>query len=161
MTKYRKKPVEIEAMQFLTGEGTTAAMEPVLWIERNGGEYRIDPADGWLYIRTLEGEMHVRNGDWIIRGVQGEFYPCKPDIFAATYEKVQESEEASEYKSTAGPRWSFKVGDTVRSWYRRDVTGQVARIYRDKRGVGRWKVELKGATTGRESDYAADFEVLR
>lgn len=43
-----------------------------------------------FYIPTLEGDMHVTQGDWIIRGVQGEFYPCKPDIFEATYEKVSE-----------------------------------------------------------------------
>ena len=46
----------------------------------------IDPADGALMIRTLEGDMKVSLGDYIIRGVQGEVYPCKPDIFAATYE---------------------------------------------------------------------------
>ena len=39
-------------------------------------------------IHTLEGDMRVSSGDWIIRGVQGEFYPCKPDIFKATYEEV-------------------------------------------------------------------------
>ena len=49
----------------------------------------IDPADGALMIRTLEGDMKVSLGDYIIRGVQGEVYPCKPDIFAATYEAAE------------------------------------------------------------------------
>lgn len=47
----------------------------------------INPASGNLMIRTLEGDMRARAGDWIIRGVQGEFYACDPDIFAATYEE--------------------------------------------------------------------------
>lgn len=96
--RYRKKPVEIEAMQFA---GTTAERHAVYqWVEEYVGSYdftaedkpdagvSIDPADGRLVIRTLEGEMHADVGDWIIRGVQGEFYPCKPDIFAATYDAV-------------------------------------------------------------------------
>lgn len=84
--KYRKKPVEIDAMQWHTERGAYAAIEPVKWVEANGGQYRIDPANGGLYIITLEGEMRVQDGDFIIRGVNGEFYPCKPDIFAKTYE---------------------------------------------------------------------------
>ncbi|WP_258933231.1 hypothetical protein [Nesterenkonia pannonica] len=48
----------------------------------------IDPATGQMLIATLEGEMRAGVGDWIIRGVQGEFYPIKPDIFEATYEEV-------------------------------------------------------------------------
>lgn len=88
--KYRKKPVVIEAMQWWASRGSWAAIEAVRWIEDSGGEYVIDPADGALYIVTLEGNMRVSDGDYIIRGVQGEFYPCKPDIFEATYEEVAE-----------------------------------------------------------------------
>lgn len=115
IARYRKKPVEIEAMRF----GPTPAEGHFLsdWMEHNlypflignatepetlrypdqvegdnsrpdKGHY-IDPATGDLMIRTLEGDMHATPGDWIIRGVQGEFYPCKPDIFAATYEAVE------------------------------------------------------------------------
>lgn len=74
--KFRKKPVVIEAVQF-TGEqpwpeGVYASSNPR---ER-------DTPVCW----TLEGPLHVSVGDWIIQGVKGEFYPCKPDIFAATYE---------------------------------------------------------------------------
>ena len=57
------------------------------------GAYMPSGPDADIAIRTLEGEMRAIPGDWIIRGVQGEFYPCKPDIFAATYEPVPESDE--------------------------------------------------------------------
>jgi len=75
--KYRKKPVVIEAVQF-TGDNhfTLGAF--------CGRKARPDGDN--LLIDTLEGEMTARPGDWIIQGVHGEFYPCKPDIFAATYE---------------------------------------------------------------------------
>ena len=86
--RYRKKPVEISAVQWFSDRGAYAATDPVVWLDFNGGKYRIDPADGKLYIVTLEGEMLVENGDFIIQGVKGEFYPCKPDIFALTYEEV-------------------------------------------------------------------------
>ena len=81
--KYRKKPVEIEARQ-LTPETREAIAKCV-----GGGTWRLaSPEDGELYISTLEGTMIARDGDFIIQGVQGEFYPCKPDIFAKTYEPV-------------------------------------------------------------------------
>ena len=101
--KFRKKPVTIEAMRFT---GTPAeAIEVYHWIERNtlGGfepteqiagrkpwpesGVAIDPSDGRLVIATLEGAHWADVGDWIIRGVAGEFYPCKQEIFAATYEE--------------------------------------------------------------------------
>lgn len=95
MKKYRKKPVEIEAMQW---DGSMTSTDDVtFWC---GGEYDYivkpsDPTDQseWINIPTLEGVMRASVGDWIIRGVKGEFYPCKPDIFAATYEAVGDSHE--------------------------------------------------------------------
>lgn len=77
---FRKKPVVIEAIQFCAGEqdGDLAA-------DAAAGRIRY-PEDGTMLIRTLEGVMCAQPGDWIIRGVKGELYPCKPDIFAATYE---------------------------------------------------------------------------
>jgi hypothetical protein len=83
MPKFRKKPVEIEARQFIEGAGDEIA-------EWCGGMY----GDSFVYgpcvaINTLEGVMRALPGDWIIRGVAGEFYPCKPEIFRATYELVQ------------------------------------------------------------------------
>jgi hypothetical protein len=81
MARYRKKPVVIEAVQY-----TAAA--PNAAIAFLGGACRANEI-GPL-IATLEGEMQVSDGDWIIKGVKGEFYPCKPDIFAATYEAVED-----------------------------------------------------------------------
>ena len=84
--KYRKKPVVIEAIQW------TGHLVPVAeWLTC---EFSVDDDDIALFIPTLEGEMRADVGDWIIRGVQGEFYPCKPDIFAATYEPVAEAPDA-------------------------------------------------------------------
>lgn len=86
--KFRKKPVIIEAMQF---DGTNAsATEIRKWVTENKGLMSASGiAHGVLYIATLEGEMKISEGDWVIRGVAGEFYPCKPDIFTATYEPVE------------------------------------------------------------------------
>lgn len=81
MNKFRKKPVVIEAAQ-LTDEVLDAPHPSDLHIV--GVVY--DPAARCAYIRTLEGTMRADLGDWIIRGVKNELYPCKPDIFAATYE---------------------------------------------------------------------------
>jgi hypothetical protein len=96
MTRYRKKPVVIEARQL---DGTSKDHDVYLWVEANSqGSFNpddmvlpangvsIDPATGFMLIATLEGVMQAKPGDWIIQGVAGEFYPCKPDIFEATYE---------------------------------------------------------------------------
>lgn len=84
MTKFRKKPVIIEAVLFRAGEQDSALAPDV-----DAGAIRYTE-DGNMLIRTLEGEMLARPGDWIIRGVKDEVYPCKADIFSATYEKVEE-----------------------------------------------------------------------
>jgi hypothetical protein len=88
--KFRKKPVVIEAQQFVTNnEADDVNMNAIVgWIVNSGGKARHDSTD--IYIQTLEGEMKAECGDWIIKGVKGEFYPCKPDIFEQTYEKVEE-----------------------------------------------------------------------
>lgn len=83
MPKFRKKPVIIEAEQFLPNEGII----PAGVISDGHGDPRKDARFSWI-IQTLEGPLHASNGDWIITGVQGEKYPCKPDIFEATYEAV-------------------------------------------------------------------------
>lgn len=83
MAKFRKKPVDIEAVQW-TGDNVKEVMDFMGW--RNASH---DQRSG-LNIHTLEGTHHATPGDWIIRGVKGEFYPCKPDIFAATYEQVED-----------------------------------------------------------------------
>ena len=83
MTRYRKKPVVVEAMRFTASSGSAvwrwADSKPIF--DSYGNVYG-------LRIYTLEGEMKADLGDWIIKGVKGEFYPCKPDIFEATYEEV-------------------------------------------------------------------------
>lgn len=86
--KYRKKPVVIEAYQ-LPPLNTPPTRELVDFL---GASERpiTSERDGTLAIQTLEGTMTAEPGDWIIRGVKGEYYPCKPDIFAATYEAVRE-----------------------------------------------------------------------
>lgn len=117
MTKYRKKPVVIEAVRWrgyssnlgITSEPADQSAEITLdnmhnikwepipdWMPRSLlegsaphiGEVVRDGED--LLIGTLEGVSRAKPGDWIIRGVKGELYPCKPDIFAATYERVEE-----------------------------------------------------------------------
>ena len=81
--KYRKKPVVIEAMQYLREENIGACMDfcPVM---------KFCPGENEYAIETLEGKMMLTKGDYIIKGVKGEFYPCKPDIFHQTYEMVNE-----------------------------------------------------------------------
>lgn len=93
--KFRKKPVVIEAMQF-TLETMNQCYNFVTcnraadWGE-DDGEGNAPPI---LKIQTLEGVMSAQIGDWIIKGVKGEFYPCKPDIFEATYEPADSLENA-------------------------------------------------------------------
>ena len=80
--KYRKKPVVIEAVEWT---GTKESFEE---IEKFMGDFpRV--TNGLLHVDTLEGTMYASVGDYIIKGVKGEFYPCKPDIFKATYEAVE------------------------------------------------------------------------
>jgi len=84
--KYRKKPIVIEAIQW-TGLNINE-------IDKSFPALRRVPmsqtAPGCFGIQTLEGNMMASIGDWIIKGVQGEFYPCKPDIFKETYDKASE-----------------------------------------------------------------------
>jgi hypothetical protein len=85
MSKYRKKPIVIEAVQFDPHKHPW----PEGVISWDDMPYR--PRDmSWGFIETLEGKMHVIAGDWIIRGVANELYPCKDAIFIASYELVEE-----------------------------------------------------------------------
>ena len=91
--KYRKKPLVIEAMRYEGVESIPEAEEFV------GSDFEIGSSsyDGKkytmavVYIRTLKGDMCVSKGDYIIKGIAGEFYPCNPDIFKQTYEPVKEA----------------------------------------------------------------------
>lgn len=82
--KYRKKPVVINAVQII--EGNDQAI--LAFMEETSCPFEITDKYTVL-IHTLEGDMTANPGDWIIQGVKGEFYPCKPDIFEATYEPVE------------------------------------------------------------------------
>ena len=86
MPKFRKKPVVIEAIQWT---GFTEEFEAICKL----GDTRVINEDFDLcqiQIETLEGTMVANEGDWIIKGVKGELYPCKPDIFEQTYETVED-----------------------------------------------------------------------
>ena len=82
MAQYRKKPVVIEAIEL---KYTTDSQDEIIKWSGNIIEKGLD---GGLRIPTLEGTMVANTGDFIIKGVQGEFYPCKPDIFEKTYEEI-------------------------------------------------------------------------
>jgi hypothetical protein len=87
--KYRKKPVVIEALQW-TGENVNEVLEFVNRADiRITNHMRDGEMKSEIHIHTLEGPMHASQGDWIIKGVRGEFYPCKPDIFEETYEPAE------------------------------------------------------------------------
>jgi len=90
MTRFRKRPVEIDAIQwtadnmeemkkFLTGA--------IYWFSPEMGK-SLDKKNWTLCVITYEGTSVCSVGDWVIKGVKGEFYPCKPDIFTLTYEEV-------------------------------------------------------------------------
>lgn len=86
--KYRKKPVIIEAFEYDANKMEEANYVPT-WVLTALRESIMYFRDNNLYIRTLEGDMHVSLGDYIIKGVKGEIYACKPDIFEQTYEPVE------------------------------------------------------------------------
>lgn len=99
--QYRKKPVVIEAFQ-MTEHRRWDNSEWPNWLNAAWQKKRHAPNALWcdpeephtfLHITTLEGVHDISWNDWIIRGVQGELYPCKPDIFAATYEKVDDADD--------------------------------------------------------------------
>ena len=81
--KFRKRPVTIEAMQITDA---TSVLDIEEWINSPSTGYSTNPPTIW--IDTLEGRMEGKVGDWIIKGVNGEFYPCKNEIFIKTYQEV-------------------------------------------------------------------------
>lgn len=91
--KFRKKPVTIEAVQISKRMDITSpdwfaqAVQQNKVVLHGMGKFTRD--EPWVEIETLEGVMRGNNGDWIIQGVKGELYPCKPDIFEATYEVAE------------------------------------------------------------------------
>ena len=117
MPKFRKKPVVIEAWQTQVAPRADKSLVGVpeagerLQITNWKALTALNPGalvavgnivDGQveclcISIKTLEGTMHAIPGDWIIKGVKGEFYPCKPDIFAATYDEIEDRSPGSKY----------------------------------------------------------------
>lgn len=104
--RYRKRPVVIEAVQF-TGHNDAEVLD---FVNLNGGE-ALDPESDrpTIIIRTLEGDMTAEARDWIIRGVKGEFYSCKPHIFELTYEEADEER----YRVPVSGVWLRKIGHVV------------------------------------------------
>lgn len=92
--KFQKRPIIVEAMRF---EGTFASAREVLgwmgtgeFVELGIGPGKPLGTSNHILVKTLEGDLHASPGDWIIKGLRGEFYPCKPDIFEATYDNVED-----------------------------------------------------------------------
>ena len=81
MKKYRKKPVVVNAEKYDGSHAQALRLKLAPGLTRDETEF-------FHYIPTLEGDIKVQKGDWIVQGVNGEFYPCKPDIFDKTYEPV-------------------------------------------------------------------------
>ncbi len=116
MKTYEKKPVRVQAIQFLPD---TPEEDLLQFLEGCEGWYMGD--DDGIIIPTLEGEMTASSGDWIIRGIKGEFYPCKPDIFEASYREViwdspTINREIITLEATEGDKTVFYFG-----WYWREV----------------------------------------
>jgi hypothetical protein len=82
VARFRKIPVEVEAFRY-------GIDEPPPWFAKAEVEGTVKVKTDSAFIETLEGNMRADKGDWVIRGVRGELYPCKPDIFGETYESVE------------------------------------------------------------------------
>ena len=98
MGRFRKRPVEIEAFRLPLGG------EMPVWLTMAASSGRISPHGDGAKIETLEGLLTAAPGDWIIRGVKGELYSCKPDVFALTYEAVEEDISSAPRVRAAGQR---------------------------------------------------------
>ena len=86
MSRYKKKPVVINAFKYQPQQVGTL----IKWLDSfDDHKTDITVQKDHLIIHTLEGDMRADKGDWVIRGIQGEYYPCKPDIFEATYELAE------------------------------------------------------------------------
>lgn len=114
MSMFRKKPVVIEARRLLVGSSNLVA-GLALWCD---GSYNY--LEDSILIRTLEGSMIASPGDWIIKGIEGEFYPCKPHIFAATYEPaatLHEQNEDRRFPMQRGPSIPWALAEIIYAGY--------------------------------------------
>jgi hypothetical protein len=135
--RYRKKPVEVDAVRWDgTNMGEIAAMFPddlkaITPMGRSGES---------LTIRTLEGNMTAARGDWIIRGVKGEPYPCKPDIFEATYELVEQAVGQQLAMDVVVNGWSYKIPATPATTLDQLVADALAKGNHTGRPASDWEV---------------------
>ncbi len=90
MAKFRKRPVVIDATQLLQGHDLIEGLNYGYPVDERNPPAEPHPLSGKYWVQTLEGPLVAQFGDWIITGVKGERYPCKPDVFAATYDPVIE-----------------------------------------------------------------------
>ena len=116
---FKKKPVTIEAVKFEGGMPSIQKIVETLNIPDTAYNFA-NGIDGAFYIHTLEGTRRADVGDWIIKGVHGEFYPCKPEIFEQTYERVHpirccavcpSTDEVKRYKTNLDGRLVLNGGD--------------------------------------------------
>lgn len=161
---YMKKPVVIEAKRVpeviefnepaFIDSVTNYVNECVDLAEWCGGiSHMMDPPEGYehgIYIRTIEGTMRADPGDWIIKGVQGEFYPCKPDIFEATYEPVPEdgSFDTLTVSTEETTELEWRPGEDL-------SLGQYIRIIALEQAT---MLSSNGATSGHVLDVAKRYE---
>lgn len=147
---FKKKPVQIEAMQY-TAESCRDLCQ---WAGIPHGPNNDDCGVASLFIQTLEGEMEARPGDWVIRGVKGEFYPCKPDIFAATYEPVTLADEQTPYvNSESTESKALRAMVTKAQW-------QEARPMELEPWYCHWVNELTAQGLHAKSDIATVLAIL-
>lgn len=160
--RFRKKPVVIEAWQW---DGVATAPDRPEWLS---GRVKADHNEQTLSIKTLEGVMVATVGDWIIKGVKGEVYPCKPDIFAATYEPAAPAPPASggleavrEAMETRGPYEARVCKDVPSDCCDYGVVSltegrEVCRVWReqDARAIA---AALAAPATPAGADYAGDI----
>ncbi|MDE0921495.1 DUF7681 family protein [Aurantimonas coralicida] len=159
MPAFTKKPVTIEARQFETNNAPDSDQHMDSLVAWMGDRPCKAHHDGTaIYIETLEGTHRADVGDWIIRGVKGEFYPCKPDIFAATYEAGAGAAVASEGDQRT-------ANNAVRHHYRVLSDEEKARMVRIKdlgaalleecRDAGGQRRDMDGPFSSRELSIAA------
>ena len=117
MPKFRKKPVVIDAFQ-LPPSGDDHLYAFFEWCAEVGFDDYASERDESLAIHTLEGTMIAQPGDWIIKGVKGEFYPCKPDIFEVTYESAETNSEpiTEEWLKDVGFKWHELARQGRKHW---------------------------------------------
>lgn len=122
MTAYRKRPVVIEAVQW---DGSWDSMEaikenyPAMDVCASTLHPPSKTVRGWS-IRTLEGSHVVSPGDWIIKGVKGEFYPCKDEIFRLTYEPAACPRPPTPQPEAAVPRTEAQITEAITNWFAED-----------------------------------------